>query len=212
MLCSKFDRLIEISLMMFVLLGCNVLPLAPAPTATSTSQPSPVPTVAPTATPVRTATTAPTITPVPLPTTPPRRLTTGAMIKVDPLWSLSTGGESYLIITNTLTTLDVVPVLVMDNHPLIAWYIREGEAFTLPSIGTGTYTFYYALGEDWDSTTNSFTRKAEYHRFADPMTYERILNPIDRIYTYTYWRFVPMGGSQIPSLPVIDRTQFPSLK
>lgn len=133
------------------------------------------------------------------------------IVKQSPSWSA--GGESYLVITNTVT-LDSVALLTAkdDQAPLIAVYIRARDSHRIESIWAGEYNFYYVLGEDWDSANARFTRKTEYHRFTGTVNFERIIDPKTRTVNYTYWRLPLLGGSEEPQLPIIDAATFPSLK
>lgn len=150
----------------------------------------------------------------PAPTAPPtfaqnRRLNTGTIVKRSPTWSA--GAESYIAISNPLA-LDAVVLLTENNAPGIAVFVRAKESFRLNNIPTGSYGFWYVLGEDWDAANATFTRNVEYHTFTRPMGFTRTLNPSNSTYTYTYWQTPLTVANDDPEQPVIDASEFPSLK
>lgn len=168
--------------------------LTPTPTVTSTSTPTAVPTKTPTA--------MPTFTPTP--TRLPRRLTTGSFIKDAGFRD----GEGELTIANG-QDLDAVVVLttLLDNKPILSVYIQASQSFTIPKIRDGTYYLYFSQGEDWDSTSGKFTRKARFFRFEDTFPFRTTST------TYTTWKVtlykVPGGTASIDS---INEGQFPDLR
>lgn len=157
-----------------------------------------------TPTPAATLTPRPTSTPVF--TGPARRLENGAVIKSDPRGA---GAQHYIALTNNNKSLDAVAVLTQNNLVMMAVYVRAGQPHQLDYIWTGSYDFYYVMGEDWDQSAAMFTRQAEYHRFTRAMAFERLFQT--NVTTFTYWNFT-MDVGQGSSTPIISADQFPSLK
>ncbi len=182
--------------------------LPPSPIPSSTLPPLPAVTNTPARTSTPTAT--PTISSTATLSAPARRLANGTRIKGDPRGG---GGENYITVNNN-QALDAVFVLVDNGLKAVvqAAYVRSKESFKLENVQIGECTFYYVLGEDWDSTAAQFTRRAEYHKFTDVMKFERILNPTTSTGTYTYWTMPIIAGTAEPRLPIISANDFPSLK
>lgn len=185
------------------------------PTATLTTSPSQTPTTLPAATrmplptstplPTVTATRTPTLTPSPLPTAtaPPRRLSNGTFIKQ----TASLTGDGELEINNG-QDLDAVVVLTMLNDAsLFAVYVRARDQFKIEGISDGTYKLFFMLGEDWDSVTGRFTRKARYQVFEDTFRYTTTST------TATIWRITlhPVAGGT-GRTDSVSPQNFPSVK
>jgi len=189
---------------------------AAKPNTVPTSAPVP-PTSAPTSAPTTeripaAPTAAPTATRPPASPIAPaqnRRLNNGTVVKRSPGWSA--GAESYVLFTNP-QPVDGVVVLTQNDALGIAIYVRAGESYKLESVATGSYGFWYVIGEDWDAANARFTRNAEYHKFIKPMNFDRVLNPTTRVYTYTYWNAPLTAGTEDAEQPVINANEFPNLK
>lgn len=83
----------------------------------------------------------------------------------------------------------------------MAVYIRSKDSYTIREIEDGTYTLYFALGEDWDICSERFTRKTTYSRF------EKELNFVHYNYRVTLHpviggtaRTKPVGANEFPEL------------
>lgn len=176
--------------------------LTPTVMATPTLMPTVTSTPTPTWTPTKTSTAMPTFTPTP--TRLPRRLATGSFTKDAGFRD----GEGELTIKNG-QDLDAVAVLtaLFNNKPILSVYIQAGQSFTITRVRDGTYYLYFSQGEDWDSASGKFTRKARFFRFEDTFPFRTTST------TYTTWEVtlysVPRGTASIDS---VNEGQFPDLR
>ena len=94
-------------------------------------------------------------------------------------------GKGKLTVENGL---DLEALIILSGYgepkiPLLAVYIRAKDSYSIRGIKGGTYILYFALGEDWDSCSERFTRKTTYKRFEDEFDfvhydYEVTLHPV----------------------------------
>ena len=177
-------------------------PIPPTPTSTATLTPSPTrpPTASPTPTlsPTPISSPTPAISPTPLP--PPKRMENGFFFTAKPR-----GAYNYINVSNP-SPLDAVVAVTRDNVLATAVYIQAGRDFKIEAIPVGTYTFYFVLGEDWNHPERQFTRKVEYHRFAQTMGFSE--TPWGGGIQYSYWTVTlastgtsNLNPSDFPPLP-----------
>ena len=212
--------------------GCTSYPAAtPAPTQHSGTAAAVVPTVTPqvrvmaTPTPIAGEAAKPTVTPAPTKTVPPRPTITPTPTRTSTptpavLRHLTTGtllqdsgrnGLGELTIENG-RNLDAVAVLTsLGNAPVESFYIQAGDSFTIKGIQDGIYYVYFAAGEDWDTDTARFTRKAGFFRFEDLLAFETIAVPGGQEYTVFELTLHPVVGGTAETLPV-EAGQFPDLR
>jgi hypothetical protein len=194
----------------FVLSAEETVASAPATTRTSTQTASPTPAASPTvvASPTQTATAAPTSAPVPSPTPlgPPRRLATGTIIRE----AGARDGLGELSIENGRDLDAVAVVSDQSDNPVIAVYIQSNDRFTITGLRDGTYQLYFSLGEDWDADSARFTRRAEFFRFEELLTFATTATAEGQQYTIfqVTLHTVTGGTAPVESLP---EGQFPDL-
>lgn len=191
----------------------TVTVLAPTPVLAPSDTPIPTVTLIPTATstptqtPLPTATSTPTLTPTPTAsptaTSPPRRLSNGTFIKE----AVPRDGEGNLEIDNG-QDLDAIAVMTtLTDTPIFSVYVQAQSQFKIEGIRDGTYKLFFMLGEDWDSATGRFTRKARYEVFEDTFRYTTTLT------TATIWRVTlhtVVGGTARTDR--VDPSRFPPVK
>lgn len=67
-------------------------------------------------------------------------------------------GDAYLTIQNSMSDHAVFIITEAGStEPLVSYFIREGDTYTIQGIPAGTYNFYYELGTAWDSEAKEFT-------------------------------------------------------
>jgi len=191
----------------------TVTVLAPTPVPVPSDTPVPTVTLIPTATPTPTQTplptntSTPTLTPTPTasPTaTPlPRRLSNGTFVKE----AVPRDGEGVLEIDNG-NDLDAVAVMTtLTDTPIFSVYVQARSKFKVEGIRDGTYKLFFMLGEDWDSATGRFTRKARYQVVEDTFPYTTTST------TATLWRITlhtVVGGTT--RTDHVDPSKFPPVK
>ncbi|HTX87151.1 MAG TPA: hypothetical protein VMC41_03775 [Candidatus Nanoarchaeia archaeon] len=120
-----------------------------------------------------------------VPSTPAVSLDNGTILKQR---SYYVQGDGTLEIDNG-TGSDAVAKLIADGTSVFTVYIKAGSNYTIKNITDGTYWLAFALGSDWDSTTNTFNQSAGYSSFADTFdfttsntqytTFTVTLNPVE---------------------------------
>jgi ribosomal protein L40E len=80
------------------------------------------------------------------------------------------GGSNRLKITNNYDTDCVVIYTAQgeDQPVLLAVYVRGHSSYTVRRIKSGTYSIYYALGEEWCVHRKQFTKNPSYGLFEEP--------------------------------------------
>jgi len=119
-------------------------------------------------------------------------------------------GDAYLTIKNSLNN-DAVFIITTagSKQPLVSYFIKKGDSYTIRDIPTGSYNFYYELGSDWDSSANRFT-DGNPSMFADASG----LNPKSVTYNsetagYEITLYGVSGGTA--NTRSLDRSAFPKL-
>jgi hypothetical protein len=114
-------------------------------------------------------------------------------------------GEGQLTIDNKNFS-DVVIILVDQINPtetITAAYIRSGETFTIGGIPNGTYTMYYASGNEWNSGIQHFTVNEILLKQNDPLEFAAVYPQYD-IWTVTFNPFLQGGNTDLVNvLPMI---------
>jgi hypothetical protein len=144
---------------------------------------------------------------IPPPPTPrPRRLATGAIISDSGRSSL---GE--LTIENGLDSDAVVLLTTLAYAPVVSFYVRGGDSFTVRGINEGRYALYFTSGEDWDGAQRRFTRDASYERFEDLLTFQTTPGMYSTKYTTYKATLQGVVGGSARTLAV-DPGKFPGSK
>jgi hypothetical protein len=137
------------------------------------------------------------IRPVALPREPTRRPRHGQFVR-----SGSRTGNGTLVIDNGGDT-DAFVAFASGKTQIFSVYVRKGGRFTVHGIRYGTYTGYFATGEDFDTKAKGFTRGCGFERFDEPFSY-----PSGYRSTFTITLHTVVGGQA--STTELDPSQFPS--
>jgi len=96
-------------------------------------------------------------------------------------------GQGELTVINRRST-DVLMMLVQQESPVAAAYVRTSDTSTITGIVDGQYDLCYTSGSEWDG--QRFTQAAFYRRFDDTLgfettdttytTFEVTLNPVSQ--------------------------------
>lgn len=145
------------------------------------------------------------IPPTPTPRPVARRLASGTILRND----LRSGflGKGELTIENGQGQDAVVALSSLDGGDVLAFYVRNGDSYTIGDIRNGTFFLYFTRGEDWDGNSGRFTRNASYLRFDDTLDF------LTTSATYTTFRVtlyaVPNGNAATRR---VDAGHFPGLR
>jgi len=114
------------------------------------------------------------------------------------------GGYGRLLVDNG-TASDAAVILTLDELPVMAVYIRSGEAYTMKGIRDGTYRLYFSTGSEWNG--KQFTSNPSYKRFEDAFTFRTTSK------TYTEWSATlhPVAGGTA-SVEEVDPDEFPEIE
>ncbi|WP_349690149.1 hypothetical protein [Actinopolymorpha sp. B11F2] len=137
------------------------------------------------------------IHPVAVPKVSSRRLRHGQFVR-----SGSRTGNGTLVIDNGGDT-DAFVAFATGKSQTFSVYVRKGGTFTVHGIRYGTYTGYFATGEDFDSRAKGFTRNCGFEKFDEPFSY-----PSGYQSTFTITLHTVVGGDA--STTELDPNQFPS--
>jgi len=100
-------------------------------------------------------------------TLPARSLPTGTILTTGYL-----NGHGKLTLDNGTGADAFVTVINTANDRAIAsFYVRSGQNTTLAGVPNGDFSVMYALGRDWDSATQSFTRSRSFGRYDKSMSF-----------------------------------------
>jgi hypothetical protein len=97
-----------------------------------------------------------------------RRLGNGTVIK-----NGGRGGLGKLKLRNGSGS-DTVISLARGKQTVLSVYIRRSENVDLSNFTDGTYTVYFATGQDWDSRQRTFSRGCAYEKFDDPAKFRTV--------------------------------------
>lgn len=113
------------------------------------------------------------------------------------------GGYGELTVDNG-TDEDGVVILTFNEKPVMAAYIRAGEAFTMKGISDGTYYLYFSTGSEWNS--KEFLSSPSHKRFEDAIEFTSSST------TYTTWGVTlhgVVGGTA--STENVSENEFPDI-
>lgn len=83
----------------------------------------------------------------------------------------TTVGPGALTIQNGGRLDALVVVTDQNGSPFIAFYVKEGDNFTLSKIPDGSYMVYYMMGSDWDGDEQIFMTAENYRRLDDLLAF-----------------------------------------
>jgi hypothetical protein len=94
-----------------------------------------------------------------------------------------TGGYSQLTIENGNPTDALVKLVDQASGQTVRLvYVQSKQEATLDNLETGTYDVKFALGRDWDESTQSFRYQPSFVRFEEPMIFK-----VERSGNREYW-------------------------
>lgn len=116
------------------------------------------------------------------------------------------GALGELSVENGTQDDGLVVLTYLDETPLLAFYVRAGQKYTLKKIPDGNYWVYLASGTGWDAAARRMERVWTYQRFEETFPFETRGN------TYTIWTITlhPVEGGTGRTEPV-DPESFPDL-
>ncbi|MCS7219688.1 MAG: SH3 domain-containing protein [Anaerolineae bacterium] len=144
-------------------------------------------------------------TPTPSPTPLLTRRLPNCTVVQDAGWR---DGRGELTVINRRGQDAVAVLATPDNMAVVSFYVSTGNSCTMSGIRDGTYTFYFASGEDWDSGRSEFTRRAIYFRASN--TYQFTTRDIPGGVEYTQWT-ITLGEGPEP-VEMVNKGQFPRLR
>lgn len=112
------------------------------------------------------------------------------------------GGNGQLQIENG-GALDALVILVgSDGKPLVAFYVREKENFTLFNIPDGNYQLFFAKGNSWDGMDRVFMDQIAIRKINLPLefTTTNTSTPVWKIPLQEDGRSTPAEAASFPSL------------
>ena len=115
-------------------------------------------------------------------------------------------GLGELEASNGLAVDGVILLVDAAENPLVAFYIRGGEDYTLTKIPDGNYWLYFSTGEEWIGGENRFTQNVRRQKFEDLFDYYSSGG------NYTIWSITlhaVAGGSA--ETETLSEGEFPSL-
>jgi hypothetical protein len=90
----------------------------------------------------------------------------------------NSGGYGELTVENG-TAQDGVVILTLNDEPVVSFYIRSGDSYTLKGIRDGVYYIYFSTGTDWNG--QAFLTNPSYKKFEDAFEFKTGAT------TYTIW-------------------------
>jgi len=127
-------------------------------------------------------------------TLPTRSLPTGTMLTTGYL-----NGHGKLTLDNGTSGDAVVTVINTGNDQAIAsFYVKSGQKSTLAGIPDGYFTVIYALGRDWDSPSQAFTRNRSFGRYDKKMSYSTTTQ-VEGNWINTYYDECSLTLHKVPS-------------
>ena len=93
-------------------------------------------------------------------------------------------GQGELTITNgrSQDALVVLTSTTATNKPLLAVYVRANSSTTVRNISDRTYNVFFSHGDDWDKSSNKFTRNVSHTKFNDTLQF------VTTMTEYTIWQ------------------------
>jgi hypothetical protein len=122
-----------------------------------------------------------------------RRLPNGTIIRGTGLY-----GQGTLTVKNGLAS-DAAAKLVnkRDNVCEAYFYVCANDQFTLSGINEGDYRLLFGIGEDWDQSTEFFTRNQAVSEFNKPMDFETFKEQRGNA-IYTNWTVMEVTLHPVP--------------
>ena len=119
-------------------------------------------------------------------------------------------GDAYLTVKNSLNEHALFIITKAGTKtPIVSYFIRKGNSYTIPDIPSGSYNFYYELGTEWDDSAKAFIDGSP-AMFADgsgtspkPVTYD------SQTAGYEVTLYGVSGGTA--NTRTLDRSSFPKL-
>jgi hypothetical protein len=113
------------------------------------------------------------------------------------------GGYGALTVSNG-TSRDGVVILMLDDEPVMAAYVRSQDSLAMRSIPDGIYHLYFTTGSEWNG--EEFTSGASYQRFEDAFPFATTST------TYTTWSVTLHGvAGGTASAEAVDESAFPDI-
>lgn len=79
--------------------------------------------------------------------------------------------SSALIVENGLSSDGVVIVAASAQKPVLAFYIRGNDKYTMEGIPTGNFHIFFSTGEKWLVSANHFSQNAHYQMFEETLEF-----------------------------------------
>jgi hypothetical protein len=112
-------------------------------------------------------------------------------------------GQGELLVKNGTEADGLVVLTTLDQEPVAAAYIREGDSYRLTGIPDGQYLLFFSQGQVWDEASGRFIKDATYQRFTDVFNFSSIGYRIWEVALY------PVVGGNAASQSV-DPEEFPN--
>ncbi|MFD4657280.1 hypothetical protein ACFWP2_16820 [Kitasatospora sp. NPDC058444] len=103
---------------------------------------------------------------LPKPQPQPRALENGTLVRDG-----GNHGKGELVFDNNGAT-DVVVSVVQDGQSVASVYVVKGQKAGIDGIKTGSYSFHYTTGVDWDSEAKQFTQDCRFAKVGDVFEFE----------------------------------------
>ncbi len=116
-------------------------------------------------------------------------------------------GPGTLTVVNSTATDGLVALASTGGQPVVGFYLRSMERYTLTGCADGSYYLYYQNGQGWDGSAN---------RFKQVESIKRVDQPIEFVTTaegYTTWTLtLANGGTGSAKASDISQDAFPVLR
>ncbi|WP_329126617.1 hypothetical protein [Streptomyces sp. NBC_01465] len=117
-------------------------------------------------------------------------------------------GRGILTVVNSGST-DTALTVARGKRPAFTVYVRRHSDVKVRHINDGTYTIYYASGEDWDRGAKKFSRGCTFQKFDRTSKFETTTTSTQIIYsTWTLTLKMGLGGNATVS--DVPPGQYPS--
>ncbi|MEV0094916.1 hypothetical protein [Streptomyces sp. NPDC050738] len=117
-------------------------------------------------------------------------------------------GRGILTVINSGGT-DTALTVARGKRPAFTVYVRKHSDVKVRHINDGTYTIYYASGEDWDRGAKKFSRECSFQKFDRTSKFETATTSTQIVYsTWTLTLKMGIGGNATVS--DVPPGQYPS--
>jgi hypothetical protein len=117
-------------------------------------------------------------------------------------------GRGLLTVVNSGGT-DTALTVARGRRPVFTVYVRKHATVEVRHINDGTYTIYYASGEDWDRGAGKFSRECSFRKFDRTSKFETTVSSTQIV--YSTWTLTlktgPGGNATVSDVPP---DQYPS--